>query len=74
MSIAFDEEHNIFVTNRNMHSVSVFKHNGELMTSFGAYGSNDGQFVYPRGLCVDVEGQIWVGDQQSCVQVFAFLA
>ena len=38
---------------------------------FGGYGSGDGQFNFPAGLCVTKAGEVWVVDQNNDrIQVF----
>ena len=42
--------------------VFVFSKEGKLVTSFGGFGSKEGQFMFPRGLVFDVDGFLYVGD------------
>ena len=41
--------------------VFVFSKEGKLMTSFGRLGHEEGQFINPSGLVVDVDGFLYVG-------------
>ena len=43
-------------------SVSVLSPNGTKLRSFGTRGSDPGQFIHPRGVAVDDEGNILVAD------------
>lgn len=52
----------IFVTNRFLHKVSVFNKQGEETGSFGASGTEPGQFNQPYGIDVDAAGNIYVVD------------
>ena len=41
------------------------------MTSFGCYGSEEGCFSYPYGLCVDRDSFVYVADYgNDSVQVY----
>jgi hypothetical protein len=51
--------------------------NGDFIRSYGSFGSNDGQFNYPTGICISPPGQTIVSeansdiyDQQHRVQIF----
>ena len=45
--------------------------NHEFISQFGKGGSGDGEFSYPRGICLDPEGRIFVSDySNNRVQVF----
>jgi hypothetical protein len=54
----------IVVTNYQR-CVSVFTSNGAKCQSIGTRGSGKGQFMYPRGVAVDVEGNIFVVDGED---------
>ena len=61
----------VFVTEWDGHCVSVFTTEGERVTSFGQYGSEEGDFNRPRGVCVDKDGFVYVCDNDNKrVQVF----
>jgi DNA-binding beta-propeller fold protein YncE len=42
--------------------VSVFDVTGTLVRSFGAYGTNDGEFVRPKAITSDAQGFIYIAD------------
>lgn len=45
---------------------------GVYVSKFGAYGSDDGQLIGPRGITVDSSGNIYVVDRDNCrVQKFS---
>ena len=49
----------------------MFTSKGGFVTSFGSYGEQPGQFKYPRGLCVDNSGVVYVCDKTNHhVQLF----
>ena len=59
---AIKQSGEIFVTDENTQCVAVFIPNGQILRSFGRYGSRQGQFDNPRGLTLDGEGNILVAD------------
>ncbi len=61
----------VYVTNNSNHTISVYTTEGEHVTTFGKGGSNEGDFVYPWGVCVDKDGFVYVCDNSNNrVQVF----
>ena len=59
---AIKQSGEVFVTDRNTHCVAVFTPNGQMLRSFGTFGSGLGQFNHPCGLTLDGEGNILVAD------------
>ena len=74
-SIAFDSDGNILLTDfRNPDSadfqaVSKYSPKGELILSFGEYGSGEGQLRMPNGIAVDSQDNIYVSDEYRGVIV-----
>ena len=61
----------VYVTDDDLHNVSVFTTEGAYVTSFGHRGSEEGCFYYPYGVCVDKDGFVYVADfYNNRVQVF----
>ena len=60
--ITVSKEH-VFITDIGLNAVLQFDRNShELVTRTGTQGSEDGQFNYPNGLCVDHNGDVLVAD------------
>jgi sugar lactone lactonase YvrE len=53
---------NLYVGNLRTADVAVLSPSGSLLFKFGSKGTNDGQFVFVRGLAVDSDGSVWVTD------------
>ena len=58
----------VYVVNYRKNFVSVFTTKGEHVTTLGQRGSGDGDFKYPKGVCVDKDGFVYVCDCR--IQVF----
>ena len=61
----------MYVTDWVSASVLVLTIAGEYVTSFGQYGSKEGDFDTPRGACVDRAGRLYVADHNNRVQCFS---
>ncbi|XP_078661211.1 uncharacterized protein LOC144905415 [Branchiostoma floridae x Branchiostoma belcheri] len=68
--VTVDGEGNILVTDDNNHCVHVLDREGNFKFKFGSEGSDESQFQYPRGICVDGKGNIIVADSRHCVKMF----
>ena len=56
-------EENVFVTDSNLHALLQFrKKDCELMKRTDTEGRGDGQLNYPKGLCIDSNGDMYVAD------------
>ena len=63
--ITVSKEH-IFITDIGLHALLQFDRNSyELVMRTGNKGSEDGQFNYPHGLCIDYNGDILVADRNN---------
>ena len=60
--IALNQSGEVVVTSE---CVSVFSASGDKLRSFGTEGSGQGQFMNPRGVAVDGEGNILVADSYN---------
>jgi len=75
MGIALDADGNMYVTVEGIDNaiprVMVFDKTGAYLRQFGAAGTGDGQFIKPRGICLDADGHIYLVDQgNNRVQMF----
>ena len=61
----------IYVVNNQSHMVKMYSTEGRFIGRFGGYGSGNGQFNYPWGICTDEKGRILVADYgNNRIQVF----
>ena len=64
-SITVSNEH-VFITDTGLHALLKFNRNSyKLVMRTGTQGSEDGQFDYPRGLCVDYNGDVLLADRDN---------
>ena len=52
----------VYVADLSNHKLAVFTTEGKYVTSFGQWGGSEGNFNYPYGVCVDVDGFVYVCD------------
>ena len=56
-------------SNNRVQKFSVSKRS--FISKFGSSGKGEGQFSYPRGICIDPEGKVFIADQSNNrIQVF----
>ena len=60
--IAVDMHGCVVVAEYGLHRVSIYD-NGKKISSFGCHGSGDGEFIHPRGVAIDSDGNIFVSDE-----------
>ena len=59
-------EDNVFVTDINLHALLQFsKKNYQLVRRTGTRGGREGQLNFPRGLCIDSNGDVFVADENN---------
>ena len=59
-------EDNVFVTDFNLHALFQFsKKDCQLKRRTGTRGGREGQLDYPRGLCIDSNGDVFVADSSN---------
>lgn len=69
--IAVDEQGRIYVVDPKQACILVFNRAGNLITTFGEYGQNKGQFRIPLDIVIDGDSNILVtSNQNSRVEIF----
>ena len=69
--IAATGDNNLLITSYLSDTVLVYKLGGQLVHTFGGYGSDPGRFSVPYGICVGDSGAVYVADSvNKNVQVF----
>ena len=59
-------EDNVFVTDFNLHALFQFsKKDYQMVRRTGTRGGREGQLDYPRGLCIDSNGDVFVADSSN---------
>lgn len=73
LGLDVDSNNRIIVSDLGIFGVLVFDSLGNLLTTFGGFGTDDGQFSFPRYLSVDSSNRIIVSDFTNVdIQVFAY--
>ncbi|MBI5376716.1 MAG: SMP-30/gluconolactonase/LRE family protein [Candidatus Schekmanbacteria bacterium] len=60
--IATDSSENVFVVDRDGSTIIRFDSDGNFITSWGSYGTSDGQFKLPSAAAVDSSGYVYIAD------------
>jgi streptogramin lyase len=60
--VAADSSGNIWVANDGNHTVAKYNSSGHWISTFGGFGTGNGQFEHPMGIAVDASGDVWVAD------------
>ena len=61
----------VYVADQYNHCIHVLNPDLTFSSSFGSYGSNNGQFQWPLGVAFDSTGNVYVADSSNhCIQVF----
>jgi tripartite motif-containing protein 71 len=69
--IEFDSSGNSYVTDRDLHNVQKFTHDGDFIKKWGSKGNQDGQFKQPYSISIDPSDHIYVVDKNNHrIQIF----
>jgi tripartite motif-containing protein 71 len=60
--IAVDAQDNVYVVRNNSDRIDTFDRTGRLLTAWGKTGTADGAFIYPSGIAVDHQGNVYISD------------
>lgn len=58
--VALDAGGNIYLTSNETHQVYKLDPSGSTVTQWGSPGFDDGQFIFPRGIAVGPDGDVYV--------------
>ena len=61
--IAIDGSNSVYVADSGNNRILKFTLDGQLITTWGKTGSNDGEFQIPGGIAVDLDGNVYVSEQ-----------
>ena len=61
-SVAVDNNGYVYVADEYNHRIQKFTSDGQLVTKWGGYGSEDGQFAWPSGITIDSSGHVYATD------------
>ena len=60
--VTINQKNELFLVERGGNTVSIFNPKHEKVSSFGCYGSGNGQLHHPSGIAIDDNGDILVAD------------
>jgi len=56
------QDENLFITDGRSHKVKKFSRDGKLLSSWGTYGSGQGELDSPWGVTLDSQGFVYIAD------------
>ena len=69
--VAFDDQGNIYVADGGNFRIVKFDSDGNMMTTWGTEGSEQGQFNFPHSVLIDKNGRVLVSDRENRrIQIF----
>jgi DNA-binding beta-propeller fold protein YncE len=63
LGIAVDSSDNIYVVDSKNNRIKKYSNTGRMLIAWGKQGSSDGDFVYPRGVAVNKNNEVFVIDR-----------
>ena len=63
IGIAVDSSDNIYVVDSKNNRIKKYSNTGKMLIAWGKQGSSDGDFVYPRGVAVNKNNEVFVIDR-----------
>jgi DNA-binding beta-propeller fold protein YncE len=63
--LAVDDRGYVYTTDPEASRVLIFDSEGELVTIFGKYGTDEASFDLPTGIEVDGEGNLYISDSNN---------
>ena len=66
ISIALDQEENVYVADQWLNRISIFDKEGQFLAKWGAAGTADGQLNQPAGIAFDANYNLLVVDSLNC--------
>ena len=60
--LVFSSNKMLYVADADNHRVQVFQQDDKFAFTFGSYGSNPGQFLYPVRIAIDTDNRVLVSD------------
>jgi tripartite motif-containing protein 71 len=70
-SIDLDRQENVYVSDENLHRISIFDKDGKYLGKWGRPGTGDGELHGPSGLAFDQEDNLYIVDSlNSRIQKF----
>ena len=70
--ISISPDNDVFVADTHYHRIVSFSPEGQMKMSFGKYGEQDGEFIYPTDVEFGPDGRIYVGEYGGNDRVSVF--
>ncbi len=70
--VSIDSDGNIWIADTHQHRILVINQDGETKLSFGEYGQDEGQFLYPTDIAFGLDNQVYVTEYGGNDRVSVF--
>jgi DNA-binding beta-propeller fold protein YncE len=65
VSMAFDSQDRLYITDELNHRVTIFDSSGNFLSKWGVFGSGDGELNGPAGIAIDADDNVYIVDQHN---------
>lgn len=80
-AIRFDDQENLFVVDGGDQNqffsdrarILKLDSNGNILASFGSYGEESGQFIWPHTIAIGINGELYIGEVATGMRIQKFI-
>ena len=65
VAMAFDSQDRLYITDEDLHRVTIYDSSGASQGKWGVFGSGDGELNGPAGIAIDADDNVYISDQNN---------